>query len=289
MNDYSNVQEPARSASVHGMITSISRVKRAKQSGNEYFDGEVCDSKGKLRFVGFSTSQQEQLENWMQNKRPVALNNCQIKPGLRDSSKMELVIKGSTKLCESPKKFNVAQLEYKTVTPTEITLLEVDSTSEYDLVSTTVKVISCEQPFMFPGGKQKQDLVVDDRTGTATITLWEQNVGMLERERCYKLTSWQIKEYGGKKYLGLARDQGSETSLLSEDIEVTKCADQEATEKPISNPAIVAVLKLETFKSCLRCQGRVEPESPPLGRCSKPECGTLQRFDICNKSTVVEI
>ena len=54
----------------------------------------------------------------------------------------------------------------------------------------------------------------------------------------------------------LARDQGSETSVLSEDIEVMKCADQEATK---TNPAIVALSKLETFKSYLRCQGRVEP------------------------------
>ena len=51
-------------------------------------------------------------------------------------------------------------------------------TSEYDLgFGEHVKVISCEQPFIFPGGKQKQDLEVGNKTGTATITLWEENVG----------------------------------------------------------------------------------------------------------------
>ena len=38
----------------HGVITSLSTLKKARSAGGQYFDGELCDGTQKLRFVGFS-------------------------------------------------------------------------------------------------------------------------------------------------------------------------------------------------------------------------------------------
>lgn len=42
--------------------------------------------------------------------------------------------------------------------------------------------------------------------------------------------------------------------------------------REINNVTIIAVPYLDTYKACIRCKARVEPLSPPLGRCSKSEC-----------------
>ena len=39
-------------ASVHGLLVSVSRIKKGRNS--EYFDGSITDGDCKLRFVGFS-------------------------------------------------------------------------------------------------------------------------------------------------------------------------------------------------------------------------------------------
>ena len=55
----------------------------------------------------------------------------------------------------------------------------------------------------------------------------------------------------------------------------------------VENPKIIAVYKLETFKACIRCQCRVEPGSPHLGRCI--DCGVLQNYDFCTPSIIAQV
>ena len=57
----------------------------------------------------------------------------------------------------------------------------------------------------------------------------------------------------------------------------------------INNVAIVGVPFLDSYKSCLQCNARVEPETPPLGKCSKPECMMLQRYDLCTENTSAKL
>ena len=48
--------------------------------------------------------------------------------------------------------------------------------------------------------------------------------------------------------------------------------------KEISKPQVIGVPQLDTYKACLRCKAHVEPLTP-LGRCSRPECSVMQRYD----------
>ena len=72
-DDYSEVVEPSTSANVHGMITCISPVKIARETGNNFFDGEVCDGNRKLRFVGFESPQHKLLNDLMKQGKPVQI------------------------------------------------------------------------------------------------------------------------------------------------------------------------------------------------------------------------
>ena len=47
------VEDKAVSADLHGLITSLSPLKKSLVAGNQYYDSEVCDGTQTLRFVGF--------------------------------------------------------------------------------------------------------------------------------------------------------------------------------------------------------------------------------------------
>ena len=60
-------------------------------------------TKAALRF--FSTSQQKQLNEMKDKNQSVELQNCQIKKSIRDSDKLEVLLKGATKILPSSKEF----------------------------------------------------------------------------------------------------------------------------------------------------------------------------------------
>ena len=64
-------------ASIHGVISSLSPIKKGCKSN--YFDGSVSDGKLKVRLVGFSPSQRTKMKNLMENKQAVKLDDCEVR------------------------------------------------------------------------------------------------------------------------------------------------------------------------------------------------------------------
>ena len=97
------------------------------------------------------------------------------------------------------------------------------------------------------------------------------------------VTSWV---YQLTKYLSMA---GDATKIIPvEDIGVVAAA-SDTNDEDLHNVVIVGVPHLDKHKACLQCKARVEPLTPPLGRCSKPECKMLQRFDLCLDHTTAKL
>ena len=140
----------------------------------------------------------------MKQRKPVQLQDCQIQPEKRDSSKLEVKSKGTTKFVDSPKKFDVTPTEYKSLAPAmEITVQQVSTLTEYERVNAKVKVLVCEKPIVFASCITK--VSVGDESGTACVTLWEENVDKLKQGECYQLKEVVVREYGGKKFLAFGR------------------------------------------------------------------------------------
>ena len=57
VDDFESVTEPIDSASIHGMVSDISRVKKGRYS--EFFEGSVYDGQSSIRLVGFKKTQQK--------------------------------------------------------------------------------------------------------------------------------------------------------------------------------------------------------------------------------------
>ena len=63
----------------------------------------------------------------------------------------------------------------------------------------------------------------------------------------------------------------------------------EEEEVTLHNVVIIGVPHFDTHKAYLQCKARVEPLTPPLGQCSKPECKMIQRFDLCIDHTAAKL
>jgi hypothetical protein len=62
-----------------------------------------------------------------------------------------------------------------------------------------------------------------------------------------------------------------------EDIGVVATVSDNDSEEEITLHNVRRTPFIDTHKTCLQCKAHVEP---PLGRCSKPDCKMLQRFDL---------
>ena len=125
----SHLDEPLDSASIHGVISSLSPVKKWCKSN--YFDGSVSDGKSKVGLVGFSPLQRMRMKTLMEKKQAVKLEDCKVRHARR-GQKMEIVLKGSTKIGASPKKFDFSNILIEDeITPPS----DVESKGVYDRVS----------------------------------------------------------------------------------------------------------------------------------------------------------
>lgn len=86
-----------------------------------------------------------------------------------------------------------------------------------------------------------------------------------------------MRDFCGKT-LTMARD-GYEMNQIPDIGEVAQ-DNPERQLQTIRDAMIIGVLQLDSYRSCMRCKARVDPITPPLGRCSKSECNMLQRFDM---------
>ena len=57
----------------------------------------------------------------------------------------------------------------------------------------------------------------------------------------------------------------------------------------LQNVTIIGVPLLDTHRACLQCKARVEPLTPPLGRCSRADCKMMQRYDLCAQHTTAKL
>ena len=162
-------------------------------------------------------------------------------------------------------------------------LADLDSRSVYDRVSVTVKVLKCSDPVHVSNDKKKQDITIADLSDVSRITLWEENISKVQAGMSYNIHNFIVREYASTKFLSMAKD-GLKIEPISDIGEVKQCKDgNDKEETTLSNALIVAVLHLDSYRSCLCCKARVEPLSPPLARCSKPDCTMLQRYDVCSE------
>lgn len=276
----SELDEPCTSAELYGAITAISPIKKGRNS--DFFDATLADTTSKVRLVGFTPQQQIQLKNLHVAKSPVKITNCQVKPS-RQGQGYDVLLKAQTHISKSPMQLDVDSIMSKVVT-----LDAIDTLPQYDKVSVNVKVLKLHEPEEVGADKKtKRDVVIADQTASTKVVLWEDQIDVLEEGQCYNLQHFYVKEFKAKKYLSMPK-HGYVISSIDK-IESTKTCTTEDEHTTIENATVIGVPQLDYYKSCLHCKARVEPMTPPLGKCTKYDCQMTQLYDLCRDQVSAKV
>ena len=228
----------------------------------QYFDGELADETAKIQFIGFSSTVRQRLLKFQENDDPVALSHCQIQQSKRTDFKLNT----TTEVQKANKEFNIPD---DIANDSLIQLSEIHDLAEYSRIAVEVKIIHIDDPVEIPTGKKKQDIIIADKTQSARLTLWEEDIGKLSESKSSHLSGLLIREFQGKRYLTTAKE---DTNI--EEISEIECVPIEDEVNPVVK--VIAVENLTAFQSCLKCKCKVIKleDEEELGQCTK--CDTLQ-------------
>ena len=182
--EFSDLQKAttADDATVHRVIGSVSPMKRGKSAS--YFEAKITDGKKQMLVVSFEDAVRRCLSSFQSSASAVSLSHIRIKRA-RDSDDLEVLLNSSTKLAKSPKKITVSSLPMVEDKPDNILLKDLPYLPTYTKVSFQAKVININKPEKVANGLTKQEVVVADSSAPARITLWENDVHILEKDQCY--------------------------------------------------------------------------------------------------------
>ena len=158
--------KPCEDAIVHGVITNVSPMK---MGASPYFDAKLCDEQKNARLVGFTTSQRKRLISHETTMDPVALSGVKIKKA-RNSEDLEIVLKSTSDVINSPKKFSSAKISK--ASSNRIVLKDLSSKNNYDRISFKAKVTRIDPPTKVSPTLQKQEVTIADSSAAAKLTLW---------------------------------------------------------------------------------------------------------------------
>ena len=260
---------PTKNATIEGVITYLSPMKE------KYFEGElITDGSKQIRIVGFDREQHTKIDRLCNTAGALQLANCEIKENERNH-KCEILVNKHTIIVSSPKKFDISASQGSK----NIKIEDIPAMEQYaERVTVDVQVLRVKAFETVPTGKKKQDVVIADNTGSTTITLWENDIDMLEVTKCYRLAKVLTQEYKNRSYLSFPAS-GSVSEIDAIELGV-RDEDPHDGVLFLQNVDVVSVSDLGERYHCLLCKvDQVKPLDKLLGKCS--ECGTTMKLDKC--------
>ena len=154
-----------------------------------------------LKAGGFDNIQQQKLAEFCQKQQPVTLVNCEVRPS-KWGSELELVLNKNTQITKPSAKFEMF-LPVSSDSPTKQEFLDhplnhLESTSINSRVRIKAKFVQQKEVEKVKPTLSKQDYIVAVAAGaTATLTTWEENMGILTVGSSYEVCGLIVREYQG--------------------------------------------------------------------------------------------
>ena len=78
-----------------------------------------------------------------------------------------------------------------------IVLEELESKNDYDTVNFTAKVVRVGEQVMLK--LRKKDVTLSDKSEVSTLTVWQENIGVLHLNSSYKFVQFSVRTYRNEK------------------------------------------------------------------------------------------
>ena len=276
-------------AKVHGILETLSPIK---VGGNQikYFDGYLTDDRKRVRMFSFEDeSVRTKLKKFRGTTDPLSLSRCELQPSKNDD-KIEIRIQHHTEVADSNKKYDKDKVMSMTEVKT-ISLNDLGPSIGKRVNVRKVKATSLSKPeTVGKNSKRKQDIKIEDESGTAKLTIWEENIGSVTESKSYHLWNVKVNEFNQEKHLTTAFDSEIEEvhddgieAMTMEETSTESAAKGTSCETMVENAQIVGVLHLDSYLSCINCKTRVveDGNDDTLRRCTK--CKMVQLADRCSE------
>ena len=247
----------AESANINGVLTSVSpKMKQGKRA--KYFEGKLTDGEKQLRIVGFREGQRSTLAEYQKKNAPVTLLNCELKRD-RQSEELEVLLKSSWH--HRPQKFEISDIA--AIATSELKLEALGSRNTYDKDCLSAKVLRVQDPEKVSGGITKQDITIADVTSAGRLTLWEDDIGRMQKGKSYRLTN-VVCCFQMEKYLSLPK----EGAVLAEISDIGEVAEDDLADEytTIADAEVVGVVSINSYLACIACKCKVETTNEKLGK-----------------------
>lgn len=228
-----------------GYIQNLSPIKRSRNK-NQWYDFDLQTSPSKLRrVVGFNIANHSMLQEHEESKTAVTLKNT------KQNSNNDIIFNQQSTVRVTPtfdldfdyKPINKSQKTEPSTQPAKkITLEELPTLQVNQKVNVTASIsLGNENPKpvqLKSSSEMKEDCVLEDETGTATIHIWDPLFKNMETGTTYEFKNLTVKHFQGITHLGT-----TPTTTF-------KQANQQL--KPINGPALLQnsekEAKVESFK-----------------------------------------
>ena len=198
------------STTVHGVVVgNVSPLKSSrKDSSRKWFDGQFTDGAKVVRMISFNPKLRSELESAKESGTGVALENCQVKTA-QNSTDMEILLNNWSKVVKSPKKFEIdPQVTAGMSSYKDVNIGSIEDLAVNEHVGVIGKVVLVEPPTKVNGREggtlTKQDFYLADSSGKCKCVAWENQVGVVEVGKSYRLKNVTVREFDGVRYFSLS-------------------------------------------------------------------------------------
>ena len=151
--DVSEVTKSSVHASISGVVTTISPMKRSKR--NPYFEGSISDGISSSRLFRFDGMVRRRQVDFEKKGQAVVLDKCEVKPSRLNADQLEVLVSPKTMMEESGKVYQVIKQEAENSQEgKEITMPEVKDTPCFERVTVKVKISDVDEITEVKGGKK---------------------------------------------------------------------------------------------------------------------------------------
>lgn len=291
----SEIRNECSNASVHGVISRLSRVHSAKNNpATLYFEADVTDGKKTLRFVCFDVNLRSTMEELKKEGKAVTIKDCCISQSTYAQTRgnFELINNPETKVVQNPEmEYDIPSdsIRLFTHTPKLDRLSKLKEIPIGTRVTVSGKIVSETDPIQVTkktGSKlTKQEFCLADGSMRIMLVVWEDDIGKVVNGSSYQFIDVKRKEYDGKHFLSVTRD--------SDIIEIKDIGDNLSAEMmPNTSQEIYgeisAVDSVKTYKECAAesCAARVNPINDKKGKCTK--CKRMVKLALCEDGGYVD-
>ena len=237
----SEITQPEQKATVQALLTSLS----ASKKNTTFFQGELTDGNTVIPLIGFDNVHKK-LSELMANNVPASLKNCQVSLN-KITGKPQVVIKSYTVIDEAGNA-DIKVDDPATLGSPSLTVDKLDTLDVYDRVTLCVTVLQVKDPVQVSTGKTKQEVIIGDKTGNVTLTLWEHDINTLQENCSYQLSRVQVHEFSGRRELSLP-SFGATINPIEDLQDICRVHSEEDNTKPLVNAFIVAVNQLAVINN----------------------------------------